>query len=113
MVSLTKDGCRFDLLRPGAHRAYLVGDFNDWSTTAIQLDRVANGHFRILLDLAPGTYRFRYFVDGQWIVDYASFGLQRNPHGQWDSVLYVPPAPTARYSPSRASTSAQPLASRT
>ncbi len=90
MVSRTEAGWRFRLLRPGAQRAYLVGDFNGWSTTAIQMPRIADGLFEVVIDLEPGTYRFRYFVDGMWLIDYAAFGLERNTYGQWDAVVYVP-----------------------
>lgn len=113
MVSRTRQGWRFDLLRPGAERAWLAGDFNQWSTLSLPMEQIARGHFRITLHLPPGTYRFRYFVDGAWMVDYAAFGLERNPLGQWDSVIYVPPMPDDSSSPSRASTSTQPAASRT
>jgi 1,4-alpha-glucan branching enzyme len=90
MVSRTHGGWRFELIRPGAQRAYLVGDFNGWSTTAIQMTTDTRGLFHTTIDLEPGTYHFRYFVDDMWLVDYAAFGLDRNTLGQWDSVVYVP-----------------------
>jgi 1,4-alpha-glucan branching enzyme len=93
MVSRTDAGWRFRLVRPEAHRAYLVGDFNGWSTTTVQMTRTEPGVFVATLELEPGTYRFRYFVDGMWLVDYAAFGLERNALGQWDSVIYVPAPP--------------------
>lgn len=106
MVSRTPAGWRFLLIRPRAGRAYLVGDFNGWSTAAIQMQPGPDGQFEATLDLDPGTYRFRYFVDGVWMIDYAAFGLERNAQGQWDSVLFVPadsPAPRSGFTMNRKS----------
>lgn len=90
--------CRFRLIRPTARRVYLVGDFNDWSPTAVAMERLAGGVWQAHLDLPPGTYRFRYFVDQRWETDFAAFGIERNANGQWDSIVYIPdgePGPEA------------------
>lgn len=80
----------FTLIRPRAHRVYLVGDFNAWSTTAVAMDRLADGRWAAVLELGPGVYRFRYYADGVWLTDFAAFGVERNRSGQFDSVLWVP-----------------------
>ncbi len=80
----------FKLIRPRARRVYLVGDFNGWSQTTIQMHRNPEGLWETSLALQPGVYRFRYFADGQWLTDYASYGVERNEAGEYDSVLYVP-----------------------
>jgi len=80
----------FNLIRPDAHRVYLVGDFNGWSKTTIQMHRNPAGLWETALTLKPGVYRFRYFADGQWLTDYAAFGVERNELGEYDSVLIVP-----------------------
>jgi len=79
----------FTLIRPHAHRVYLVGDFNGWSQT-IQMQRNPQGLWEATLALQPGVYRFRYYADGQWLTDYAAFGIERNDCDDYDSVLYVP-----------------------
>ncbi|MDD2604852.1 MAG: isoamylase early set domain-containing protein [Desulfobacterales bacterium] len=50
---------------------HLVGDFNDWSTSASPLKRRKDGSFNITLDFAIGKdYQFRYLVDGlTWLND--------------------------------------------
>lgn len=90
MVNRHGRHCRFRLIRPNARRAYLVGDFNNWSSTAIAMQRRDHGVWQTSLELPPGTYRFRYFVDGYWQTDFAAFGIERNRNGEWDSILYVP-----------------------
>jgi 1,4-alpha-glucan branching enzyme len=90
MVTRVGGKWTFRITCPQARRVYLVGDFNGWSTTAIAMDPLGRGIWQVSISLPPGTYRFRYFADGQWLNDYAAFGLAPNGMGQWDSVLYVP-----------------------
>lgn len=90
MVSCVNGKWMFRVVCPNAHRVYLVGDFNNWSRTAVAMDPVGRGVWVTALKLSPGEYRFRYFADGQWLNDYAAFGLAPNDMGDWDSVLWVP-----------------------
>lgn len=92
MVSIRGRTCVFELVYPRARRVHLVGDFNGWTEAALAMDHDGRGLWYTVLELPPGTYRFRYFVDGQWVNDYAAFGLERNAEGQWDSILVVPGA---------------------
>ena len=50
---------------PGASSVALAGDFNDWDVTA---DMMAPDPLReswaITLELAPGRYEYKFFVDG-------------------------------------------------
>jgi 1,4-alpha-glucan branching enzyme len=54
-----------------AETANIVGDFNNWDTSAAPMKRFKNGNFTITLDLKPKTeYQFRYLLNGQeWIND--------------------------------------------
>lgn len=90
MVSCVDGKWMFRVVCPDAHRVYLVGDFNNWSRTAVAMDPVGRGVWVTALALSPGEYRFRYFADGRWLNDYAAFGLAPNDMGDWDSVLWVP-----------------------
>lgn len=94
MTSQVKDGkIEFRLYRPGARFVWLAGDFNGWDQRRTPMHRQANGYWACTLDLSPGSYQFRYIVDGAWFVDCAAFGLQPGPFG-WNSVVYVrPPLP--------------------
>ena len=46
----------------------VLGDFNDWNAEkAAKLEVQADGSFQTKIELAPGTYQFRYLIDGkQW-----------------------------------------------
>lgn len=89
MVVQNGDGSvEFRFYRPNASAVFLAGDFNGWRRDCLAMRREADGWWVYTLFLAPGTYQFKYCVDGDWFLDYASFGLERGPFG-WNSVVYV------------------------
>lgn len=65
-----KKVCRVTFMVPefifnGVKRVCIVGEFNNWSTTATPMKRGRNGSFSATLDLQRGhEYQFRYLVDG-------------------------------------------------
>ena len=45
-------------------KVHVVGEFNNWSTSATPMKRSKNGVFTASLDLKPGQeYQFRYLLD--------------------------------------------------
>lgn len=59
---------RFEVECPGARRVCLAGDFNDWDMEARRMKRVRKGEdlFVANMNLEPGTYQYKYVVDGEW-----------------------------------------------
>jgi 1,4-alpha-glucan branching enzyme len=46
-------------------KVHVVGEFNNWSTSATPMKRSKKGVFTVSLDLKPGQeYQFRYLLDG-------------------------------------------------
>ena len=43
----------------------LVGDFTQWQRHPVSLCKSAEGVWRCSLELEPGTYHYRFLVDGQ------------------------------------------------
>jgi len=115
MVTQTTDGkILFQFYRPGARQMTIAGDFNGWQQT-FHMVRGRDGWWRSQIELAPGTYRFRYLADGEWYTDFAAFGVEPGPFG-WNSVLKVDPAasqatpvPPAFVSPSVMAETASPV----
>jgi 1,4-alpha-glucan branching enzyme len=75
-----------------ADRVNLVGEFNDWDTTATpMLQTRADADWQVTVDLKSGQrYRFRYLIDGQeWLNDCKADGFLYGvvPHGFCDSVV--------------------------
>jgi len=60
---------RFEFVCPNARKVYLAGDFNDWAPEARRMRRLHKNEDRFVctLDLPPGRYEFKYFVDGEWM----------------------------------------------
>lgn len=57
------------LNRPEAREVFLMGEFNDWSTTATPMQQVEEGVWQVTLRLASELRRFGFFVwDGNHFV---------------------------------------------
>ena len=49
-----------------AQKIHVVGEFNNWSTSATPMKRLKNGEFTASMDLKPGQeYQFRYLLDNK------------------------------------------------
>lgn len=73
-----------------AERVNLVGEFNDWDTTATPMTRTrSDANWRVTVELKKGQqYRFRYLVDGkEWLNDWHADDHRENPYGSYDSVV--------------------------
>jgi 1,4-alpha-glucan branching enzyme len=73
-----------------AERVNLVGEFNDWDTTATAMSRSrADANWKARIELEVGKrHRFRYLVDGkEWLNDWHADDHVDNPYGSYDSVV--------------------------
>jgi 1,4-alpha-glucan branching enzyme len=73
-----------------AERVNLVGDFNDWDTTATPMTRNrSDANWKVTIELEVGrAHRFRYLVDGkEWLNDWHADDHVENPYGSYDSVV--------------------------
>lgn len=75
----------------GAKTFHIVGDFNNWSTTATPLQKGKEG-WVVSLELDAGrAYQYRYFADGKWFNDWNADGYEPNEHGGDNSVVNTRP----------------------
>jgi 1,4-alpha-glucan branching enzyme len=67
----------------GAKKAHLVGEFNNWDTTATPMRRLKDGTFTATLDLETGrSYEYRYLLDNdRWENDWEADRYQKSPMG--------------------------------
>jgi 1,4-alpha-glucan branching enzyme len=73
-----------------AERINLVGEFNDWDTTATPMVRCrADADWKVSVELEAGRcYHFRYLIDGkEWLNDWHADAYAENPYGSDDSVV--------------------------
>jgi hypothetical protein len=72
----------------------IAGDFNGWVPDRGVRSLIASeGQSRVwtkILCLEPGTYQYRYVVDGEWREDPSNPVSEPGPTGQLNSILHVP-----------------------
>lgn len=74
---------------PGAISVQLVGDFTHWQKSPIQLEEVGKGIWQTGVSLEPGTYHYRFLVDGQWRDDPDCTLRIANPFGSKNMIREV------------------------
>ena len=62
-----------------AQNVLLAGDFTDWEDHAVPMKKQKNGAWKATVTLEPGTYEYRFLVDGQWRDDAEC--TERRPNG--------------------------------
>ena len=87
----TPEGVRFTLYAPKIERVVVAGDFNNWSTAADPLyDRENDGVWTITIPLDPGSYEYKFHVDGEkWIPDPGNPERVDDGFGGFNSVVVV------------------------
>ena len=79
----------FSLNAPNAHSVLVAGSFCDWELGAVALKRLKSGLWKTTISLAPGTYRYRFIVDGHWHDDPNCARTEPNPFGSEDCIVEV------------------------
>ena len=71
----------------------IAGDFNGWvPDKGVRSMIESEGQTRVwtkILNLPPGTYQYRYVVDGEWREDPVNPDSEPGPMGQPNSILHV------------------------
>ena len=69
---------------------YLAGCFNQWNPTGKKMtDKKKDGVYSTTIKLAPGTYEYKFVVDGVWCADPENTDCVKNDCGTWNSVITV------------------------
>lgn len=79
----------FAVTTPDAVSVMLVGDFTHWQDKPISMVKREGGLWTASVSLPPGTYHYRFLVDGQWRDDPESTLRVPNPFGGENSVRTV------------------------
>jgi cellulose biosynthesis protein BcsQ len=85
---VTDEGVVFWFDAPGAQRVQLAGDFNGWEAEGCEM-QPRGDHWKRVVKLDPGRYRYRYVVDGEWRSDPLNAEVEPAPFGGFNSVLVV------------------------
>jgi hypothetical protein len=69
-VSRVDGGIEFTFDHPSAGSVSLAGDFNSWNMNAEPLTQDEDGVWRVVVDLGPGEYGYKFVVNGsEWVAD--------------------------------------------
>ena len=84
-------GAVFRYVDTDAKKVFLVGDFNNWSPNTYPMkDLNDDGHWSLFYPLRPGTYQYKFVVDGRWIPDSRNQDSEPDGFDGINSVVKVP-----------------------
>lgn len=86
---LVAGGVRFSLDAPHAQQVCVTGEFTGWSFEGVVLDRDDGGMWSGVLEIPPGSYEYRFIVDGVWVKDPNNSESVINEFGQENSVVVL------------------------
>jgi 1,4-alpha-glucan branching enzyme len=79
----------FSFYAPEAREVFLAGGFNHWDTRSLPMRKDEEGIWRCMVELNPGSYEFKFFVDGVWFEDLTGAKLVPNPFGTQNYAIGV------------------------
>ena len=80
----------FSLESPDAKEVILMGDFNQWNPKKHPMKKNKNGVWNKTTMLFPGTYEYRFLVDGKWKNDPNNNQTRTNRFGTNNNFIVVP-----------------------
>lgn len=79
----------FKFHAPAAKRVSLAGTFNDWNTKALSAKKDSKGNWMVKVNLRPGKYEYKFFVDGTWMNDTRCTSCVPNSFGTQNCVVEI------------------------
>ena len=80
----------FEFEDAAARKVCIAGSFNDWHPEVSGMIPMGSGKWVKDLELGPGTYAYRFFIDGKWVTDPRCAHTVPNAFGETNSLLIVP-----------------------
>jgi len=88
--SRKKEGTMFTFYASDAENVEIAGDFNNWvAAQESKLEKIENGVWAKVYHLQPGRYRYKFVVDGRWILDPQNPNVESDSTGNLNSLLEV------------------------
>ena len=79
----------FTFHAPEAVEIQVLGDFNRWDGKKHSMKKGSRGVWTKAMMLMPGTYEYKYKVDGSWKEDPTNLSNRMNPFGTYNNILTV------------------------
>jgi 1,4-alpha-glucan branching enzyme len=80
---------QFVFSAPEAQTVSLGGEINNWDTQAAPMKKDKKGIWKVTVNLRPGRYEYRFFVDEKWENDPSCDGCVPNDFGSMNCVRIV------------------------
>ena len=88
--SSTKKPVTFTVHGEKGRSVYIAGEFNEWNPTAKKMAYKARaGIYTATVKLAPGSYQYKFVIDGMWCADPENVNAVANDCGTFNSVIEV------------------------
>jgi len=88
--TVKKQRVHFEFEDAAARTVCIAGTFNDWHPAVSEMLTMGSGKWVKDLNLPPGTYEYRFVVDGKWTTDPRCAQTVPNAFGETNSLLIVP-----------------------
>lgn len=85
----TAKSVEFRLYAPQAKKVSLAGSFNKWDIKKTLAKKDTKGNWIAKLDLAPGKYEYKFFVDNSWINDPSCGSTVYNNLGSHNNIVEI------------------------
>ncbi len=79
----------FEYYNPGARQVHIAGDFNSWSPNATEMESDGEGNWSKTMALKPGTYAYKFVVDGNWQPDPNNPRTKSDGYGGINSIIEI------------------------
>jgi len=77
----------FSINSTGAKEVILMGDFNNWNPKKHLMKQDGNGVWNKAVILPPGSYEYKFLVDGQWKEDPRNDQTRLNCFGSYNNIF--------------------------
>jgi 1,4-alpha-glucan branching enzyme len=85
----TLKNVEFTFLSPKATKVLLAGAFNSWDTQTLLMKKNKEGVWKIEINLAPGSYEYKFLADGVWVENVSGIETVPNPFGTRNFLILV------------------------
>jgi len=82
-------GILFAYSAPATDLIELAGEFNNWTPQRLNTPGLDDSVWSTVLPLKPGIYKYKYIVNGEWVIDSDNFHREPNEFGGEDCVVVV------------------------
>ena len=87
---LSDKGVLFVYKDPMATEVKIAGDFNEWMPDkGVVSIRDEDGTWKKIINVSPGVYQYRFYIDGEWKEDPGNPNIVENELGSCNSLLII------------------------